>query len=85
MCAQSFQSCPTLCNPMDCSPPGSSIHGGSLGKNTGVGCHALLLRTFPTRGWKPGCNAPATRIATLYQLSHQGSLYDPLLLLYEYS
>ena len=21
------QSCPTLCNPMDCSPPGSSIYG----------------------------------------------------------
>ena len=21
------QSCPTLCNPVDCSPPGSSIHG----------------------------------------------------------
>ena len=21
------QSCPTLCDPMDCSPPGSSIHG----------------------------------------------------------
>ena len=21
------QSCPTLCNPMDCNPPGSSIHG----------------------------------------------------------
>ena len=21
------QSCPTLCNPMDCSPPDSSIHG----------------------------------------------------------
>ena len=21
------QSCPTLCNPMDCCPPGSSIHG----------------------------------------------------------
>ena len=26
VCAQSFQSCPTLCNPMDCCPPGSSIH-----------------------------------------------------------
>ena len=26
---------------MDCSPPGSSVHGGSPGKNTGVGCHAL--------------------------------------------
>ena len=22
-------SCPTLCNPMDCSPPGSSVHGFS--------------------------------------------------------
>ena len=36
------QSCPTLCDPMDCSPPGSSVHGESPGKNTGVGCHALL-------------------------------------------
>ena len=25
--AQSLQSCPTLCNPMDCSPPGSSVLG----------------------------------------------------------
>ena len=32
----------TLCDPMDCSQPGSSIHGDSLGKNTGVGCHTLL-------------------------------------------
>ena len=24
---KSFQSCPTLCDPMDCSPPGSSVHG----------------------------------------------------------
>ena len=24
--AQSLQSCPTLCDPMDCSPPGSSVH-----------------------------------------------------------
>ena len=33
---------PTLCNPVDCSPPGSSVHGDSPGKNTGVGCYALL-------------------------------------------
>ena len=26
-CAKSLKSCPTLCNPMDCSPPGSSVHG----------------------------------------------------------
>ena len=25
-CAKSFQSCPTLCNPLDSSPPGSSVH-----------------------------------------------------------
>ena len=30
------QSCPSLCNPMDCSPPGSSVHGDSPGKKTGV-------------------------------------------------
>ena len=47
------QSCPTLCNPMDCSPPGSSVHGDSPGKNTGVGCHALLQGIFPTQGLNP--------------------------------
>ena len=26
VCAQCLQSCPTLCGPMDCSPPGSSVH-----------------------------------------------------------
>ena len=36
------QACLSLCNPMDCSPLCSSVHGDSLGKNAGVGCHALL-------------------------------------------
>ena len=27
MHAKLLQSCPTLCNSMDCSPPGSSVHG----------------------------------------------------------
>ena len=36
------QSSPTLCDPMECSPPGSSVHGDSPGRNIGVGCHALL-------------------------------------------
>ena len=26
-CTEVAQSCPTLCDPMDCSPPGSSVHG----------------------------------------------------------
>ena len=33
--AKSLQSYPALCDPIDCSPPGSSVHGSSLGKNTG--------------------------------------------------
>ena len=34
--------------------PGSSVHGNSTGKNTGVGCHALFQRSFPTQGVNPG-------------------------------
>ena len=44
------QSCPTLWDPMDCSLPCSSFHGDSPGKNTDVGCHALLKGIFPTQG-----------------------------------
>ena len=36
------ESCLTLCDPMDCSLPRSSVHGDSPGKDTGVGRHALL-------------------------------------------
>ena len=61
------QSYPTLCDPMDCSPPGSSVHGDSPGKNTGVGCHALLQGIFPTQGSNPGL--PHCR-QIFYQLNH---------------
>ena len=40
--AKSFQSCPTLWDPIDGSPPGSPSPWDSPGKNTGVGCHFLL-------------------------------------------
>ena len=42
---------------------------GSLGENTGMGCHSLLQGIFPTQGFNPGllnCRQ------ILYQLSHQG-------------
>ena len=64
------QSCPTLCDPMDCSPPGSSVHGDSPGKNTGVGCHFLLQGIFPTQGLNPGL-LQCRQI--LYWLNHKGS------------
>ena len=38
--ATSLQSCPTLCNPIDSSPPGSPVP--QILQNTGVGCHFLL-------------------------------------------
>ena len=69
------QSCPTLCNPMDCSQPGSSVHGDSPGKNTGVGCHALLQRIFPTWGSNTGLLYYRW---ILYCLSHQGSPREAL-------
>ena len=55
---------------MDCSPPGSSVYGDSLDKNTRVGCNALLQGIFPTQGSNPGL--PHCR-PILYHLSHQGS------------
>ena len=48
-----LQSCLTLCDPMDCSLPGFSVHGDSPGKNTGVGCHFLLQGVFLTQELNP--------------------------------
>ena len=51
-------------------PSGSAVHGDSPGKNTGVGCHALLQGIFPTQGSNPGLLHYRW---ILYCLSHQGS------------
>ena len=49
------QSCPTLCNPMDCSPPGWLLcPWNSPGKNIGEGCHSFLQGIFPAQGLNPG-------------------------------
>ena len=64
------QSCLTLCDPMDCSPPGSSVHGNSPGKNTRVGFHALLQGILLTQSSNLGL--PHCRWI-LYKLSFQGS------------
>ena len=42
-----------LCEPMDCSPPGSSVCGDSPGKDTGVGYNGLLQGIFLTQGSNP--------------------------------
>ena len=66
------QSCPTLCNPMDCSLPGFSVHG-ILGKNTRVGCHALLHGIFLTQGSNPRLLCLLHWSQVLYHRHHLGS------------
>ena len=43
------QACPTLCDPVDCNLPDFPVHGDSPGKNTEVGCHAVIQGIFPTQ------------------------------------
>ena len=62
--------------PMDSSLPGASVHGDSQGKNTEMGCHALLQRIFLTQGLNPGL--PHCRQFLCY-LSHQGNPPPPFL------
>ena len=61
-----------LCDPMNCSLPGSSCSWNSPGKNIGVGSHSFLHCIFLTHGLNLGllhCRE------ILYHLSHQGSTY----------
>ena len=60
---------------MDCSLPGSSVHGINPGNSTGVGSHSLLREIFPTQGPNPGL--PHCR-QILYHLSHHRSLPEVL-------
>ena len=51
-CAQSLQSCPTLCSPMDCSLPGSSVHG-IFQEEYWSGLPFPPLKNLPNPGIKP--------------------------------
>ena len=51
VCTKSIQWCLTLCNPMDCSPSGSSVHRILQVRMLRVGCHFLLQGIFQTQGW----------------------------------
>jgi len=75
--AKSLQSCPTLCDPIDGSPPGS-LSLDSSGKNTGVGCHFLLqcmkvksesevAQSCPTLSSPRDCSPPGSSIHGIFQ------------------
>ena len=59
--------CPTLCDPMDCSLPGSSCPWDFPGKNTEVCCHFLLQGIFPTKALNSGL---PHCLPILYRLTH---------------
>ena len=73
--AKLLQSCPTLCDPLDCSPPESSVHGDFSGKNTGVGCHALLQGIFLTQGLNSYLLVSCIDRWILYHQHHLRSLF----------
>ena len=63
-----IQSCLTLCDPMDSSPPGSSIHGIFQARLLEWVAISFCRESSPTQGSNPGllhCRQ------TLYCLSHQ--------------
>ena len=64
------QSCPTLCDPMDCSLPGFSVHGIVQARVLEWVAIAFSQGIFPTQGSNPGL--PHCR-PMLYPLNHQGS------------
>ena len=71
--AKSLQSCPTLCDPRDDSPPDFLAPWDSPGKNTGVGCHFLLqcmkvksesevIQSCPTLSDPMDCSLPGSSV-----------------------
>ena len=76
--AKSLQSCLTLCDPIDGSPPGSPLPRDSPGKNTGVGCHFLLqsmkvksesevAQSCPTLSDPMDCSLPGSSVHGILQ------------------
>ena len=75
--AKSLQSCPTLCDPIDGSPPGSPVPG-ILQARTLVGCHFLLqcmkvksesevARSCPTLSNPMDCSLLGSSIHGIFQ------------------
>ena len=58
------QSCSTLCNPVDCSPPGSSVHGDFPGNNNWSGFSCPPPGDLSNPGIKP--RSPALQADSLW-------------------
>ena len=75
-----------FCDPMDCSPPGSSVHGILQPRVpeefSSQGCHFLLQGILPTQGSNPWL---LPRQADSLPLSHLGRPVSPLVLYNSFS
>ena len=89
--AKSLQSCLTLCDPIDSSPPGSAVPGILPGKNAGVGCHFLLqcmkvksesevAQSCPTLRDPMECSPPGSSVHGIFQARVQAPLPSPRVL-----
>ena len=76
--AKLLQPCPTLCDPIEGSPPGSPRPWDSPGKNTGVSCHFLLqcmtvkserevIQSCPTLCNPMDCSLPRSSVHGVFQ------------------
>ena len=76
--AKSLQSCPTLCEPIDGSPPGSAVPGILQARILEWGCHFLLqcmkvksesevTNSCPTLSDPMDCNLPGSSIHGIFQ------------------
>ena len=68
------QSCPPLCDPMNCSPPGFSVHRIFQARILEVGCHLLLQGIFPTQG-------PSVCLLHWQQIVYHCATWEALILL----
>ena len=61
------QSCPTLCDPMDCSPLGSSMGRNFPGKNTGKESDSEIAQSCPTLCDPMDCSLRGSSIHGIFQ------------------
>ena len=78
VCAKLLQLCLTLCDPIDSSPLASSVRRYSPGKNTGVGCHALLQGSSQGSNSHPMSPALAGRFFTTSTTAEAHSIRNVL-------
>ena len=76
VCAKSLQSCLTLCDPIDCSPPWSSVHGLVQARILEWVAISSSRGIFPSQGSKLCLLRLLDCRQILYHLCHVGSPWE---------